>query len=253
MKSFLIKQIKEAGVLARENFRKPHSIQTKKHRNDLLTDTDLAVNDFLVARIRESYPDHGIISEEMPPEGEDKEYIWTIDPIDGTKNFATGIPVYCIIVGLLKDKEPIMGAIYLPETDELFFAEKGKGATLNEDPIHCSPHPTIEDSYGVSGAGHKPERSGVRKAFAKLSETTQFGVNAFSCTGAALAYAACGRRDWAVRVSAHLWDCAAAVVLLREAGCNVTTRSGEEWTWQDREVIAGNPSVHAELLELLAQ
>lgn len=249
MRDFAERIIKEAGKMAAKGFRSDMEQTTKRHRNDILTEYDTAINAYLVSEIQSTYPEHGIISEEMDAMGEDKEYVWTIDPIDGTKNFATGVPFYCILIGLLHNSDPVLGLTYAPETNELFIAEKGKGLTLNGEHVTSSEHSTLQDSYGISDAGYREDRIALRRAFTRLGDTHRFGVNAFSCTGLALASVAAGRRDWMARIGGSVWDYAPGVIQLREAGCIVSKLNGEPWDVSEKGIIGANPVLHAELVE----
>ncbi|MEK9157230.1 MAG: inositol monophosphatase, partial [Patescibacteria group bacterium] len=136
MNDFLKDIIKQGGAIAKDYFLKGVTFKTKSHLGDLVTVADQEVSDFLIKKIQEKYPDHGIYSEEQKDIlNPGSDYLWMIDPIDGTRNFANAIPMWCSMVALFYRKELIMSAVYNPLSDELFFAEKGKGASINGMPI----------------------------------------------------------------------------------------------------------------------
>ena len=154
MQEFLQKLVKEAGLLAKEFYKEGIVFETKVNESDLVTKGDQEVSNFVINKIREEYPEHGIISEEeKDPINPDAEYVWVIDPIDGTRNFANHIGVWCSMIGITKNGEPHIGAIYDPNNDELFFAEAGKGSFMNGERIRVRDYDNLEHCYLVFSNG----------------------------------------------------------------------------------------------------
>lgn len=248
MQNFIQEITREAGFILKDKFKKIGILRTKQNPADILTEADLAANEFLLEKIKAEYPDHGIISEELPEVKSDSGYVWTIDPLDGTSNFAREIPLFASMVSLMKDDDVILGCIYDPIHDEMFFAAKGEGAFLNGEKIKCAEKDSLEYTFGVFDACYKAEIdstviTGANRKKAKNSRYNSAGLSSV--------FTACGRRDWAILAGAYLWDYAPSSIILREAGCKVTNLAGEEWTIKDRDMIASNPNIHQELIEML--
>ena len=154
MDKFIRQIAKKAGAVALTRFGKDGALYLKtRNRLSVVTKADLLVEKIIISAIRKKYPDHGIISEESPRHKPDAEYVWIIDPIDGTLNFATGIPLFGTMVALAHRGQVILSAIHFPVTDELFFAKKGKGAYVNGKRVHCSRHREWSTSTGVGPSG----------------------------------------------------------------------------------------------------
>ena len=152
MKDFLRDITVRAGALSQEYFDKGVTHETKSAISDLVTEADIAVSDFLVKKISEQYPDHQITSEERDQSiNPGAEWEWVIDPIDGTRNFAMGVPLWAILVTVVYRGETFYAAAYNPVAGEMFMAEKGKGATMNDMPIKVGDKKSLEHSAGSFG------------------------------------------------------------------------------------------------------
>lgn len=256
MDMFLKQVIKEAGQIAKDYFLKGVTFKTKSHIGDLITVADNAVSDFLIAKIQESYPDHGIYSEEQDSIiNPNSDYLWMIDPIDGTRNFANAIPLWCNMVALFYKKELIMSALYNPLSDELFFAEKGKGATLNGMPIRVNDVDSFEYGYGaiVRGTYDMENPNAYQKEFARVSariaENTTVWMHNYGTMLLAV-YVATGAVDFYAANAGFDHDFAAPALICREAGALVTGIGGKDWERGMRDYIVANPKLHPKLLEL---
>lgn len=250
--STFIKSItKEAGDLTLEYFGNV-TTTSKANPGDVLTEADLASNKLITDAIHETYPDHGIISEETPDENTDAEYVWIIDPLDGTRNFASQTPLFGTIVGLARNREVIMGTVYIPFTKELFFAEKGKGAYLNDEPIQCSQKETLEYSFGVSSVNFKGPTLKVVRGIIAQGEKEKFWVSALGANAVSSAFTACGRRDWRVSTLGGVWDYAGPSIILKESGCKVTGLDGNDWTLDSKGLIAANPTLHSAVVSMVS-
>jgi myo-inositol-1(or 4)-monophosphatase len=252
IKSTLLKATKAAGLLIKEYAEKGFSINQKDGLNNPVTEADLASEDLIISIIRAEFPDHYILTEEAGNLPTDSNYKWIIDPIDGTVNFAHLIPLCCVSIGIEKDGEVIMGAIYNPFIDEFYFAEKGKGAFCNDKPIGVSAQKNVSLSCLVTGFPYTyvEEPNGALEVFARF---VRAGVSVRRLGSAAmdLCWVACGRFDGYFEQSLKPWDSAAGFLLVNEAGGKVTNFEGEPYSPYDKKIIATNGTIHDELFEWL--
>lgn len=254
MKEFMLSITREAGILTQSMFGKFGKVETKSGPLDVVTEADKASDQLFTDRITASLPDHGIISEELPAYQTDKDYVWVIDPIDGTLNYRTGIPSYAIIVALRYKNETIMSCVHNPVTGEFHTAEKGRGAYLNGGPIHCSNHETIESSLGLTNDAVSVLRKDMfSRALVSFKEKS-FWASSIGCTGVSCGLLADGRKHWYLcSGGGGIWDYAGTVLLLQESGCLVTDLEGKEWEYGTGPFIAANPILHRQLIKLFTQ
>lgn len=256
MEDFLKKIITEAGDLALDYFHKGVTFETKTHLSDLLTIADIKTSEFLVSKISEKYPTHMIRSEELAePVNGGAEYEWVIDPIDGTRNFANGIPMWCIIIALVHNGETELGAVYNPIASELFFAKKNHGATLNGLPIKVGEKNDFDFATAVfSRMPLKTEVYGEYidefKHFSdRLNRDTNTWIHQFGCM-LGFCYMASGGIDFSVQNAGLDHDYLAPVLIAREAGAVVTDCEGNEWKRGRQDLIGANPNLHPRVMEL---
>lgn len=252
IKSTLLKATKAAGLLIKEYAEKGFSINQKDGLNNPVTEADLASEDLIISIIRAEFPDHYILTEEAGNLPTDSNYKWIIDPIDGTVNFAHLIPLCCVSIGVEKDGEVLMGAIYNPFIDEFYFAEKGKGAFCNDKPIGVSAQKNVSLSCLVTGFPYTyvEEPNGALEVFARF---VRAGVSVRRLGSAAmdLCWVACGRFDGYFEQSLKPWDSAAGFLLVNEAGGKVTNFEGDDYSPYDKKIIATNGIIHDELFQWL--
>ncbi|MCF8342120.1 MAG: inositol monophosphatase [Chitinophagaceae bacterium] len=252
IKSTLLKATKAAGLLIKEYAEKGFSINQKDGLNNPVTEADLASEDLIISIIRAEFPDHYILTEEAGNLPTDSNYKWIIDPIDGTVNFAHLIPLCCVSIGVEKDGEVLMGAIYNPFIDEFYFAEKGKGAFCNDKPIGVSAQKNVSLSCLVTGFPYTyvEEPNGALEVFARF---VRAGVSVRRLGSAAmdLCWVACGRFDGYFEQSLKPWDSAAGFLLVNEAGGKVTNFEGDDYSPYDKKIIATNGTIHDELFQWL--
>ncbi len=251
MKDFIEHITKEAGALTRAYFGKVQNIQHKKDATDLVTEADFASHNYLVSAISQKFPNHKIISEEQENEELTDAPTWVIDPLDGTFHFATGTPMYVIMVCFIENKEVLFSCTYDPLQDEMFFAQKGKGAFLNGERIHCSSYDKINQGSGIIGWRMNPYYSSVLLSLYDIAKENKFHCAIISSAGYGAAQIAAGRRDWLLNLSCYLWDLAGISLLLSEAGCKVTNLSGKAWTVEDENLLCANETLHSELATFL--
>lgn len=253
MKNFLKTIITEAGRIAMEYKSRLVDVKVdRKSDKDLVTEADVAVENYLVGEIAKRYPDHGIVGEESGTHA-GNEYRWIIDPIDGTTSFVHDQPFFSISVALEKDGQTILAGVNAPALGELFIAEKGKGATLNDKPIHVSARDKLIDC--VLGTGFACVRQNLEHNnlpyFAKVVTAVR-GIRRYGSAAIDLSYVACGKLDGFWELNLKIYDIAAGVLIVTEAGGVVTDFAGKTDN-QPFETLATNGKIHTELSEMLMQ
>jgi len=255
MLSQILRQAAEAGAeQLRHYFNNPElKIAVKSGGiNDLVTEADHASDKAIIEVIRSHYPDHFILSEETGNVPTNSEYKWIIDPIDGTINFAQGIPICCVSIGLEKDGEMILGCVHAPFLNEIYFAGKGKGATLNGMPISVSKKDDLKHTCLVTGFPYSylDSPNGPLQVFERFIRK---GVPVRRLGSAAidLCWVAAGRFDGFYEHSLKAWDSAAGFLIVEEAGGRVTDFTGEHYSPYQPHICATNGLIHDELLEVV--
>jgi len=225
-------------------------ISNKEGINNLVTEVDHASEKVIIETIKKNFPNHHILSEECGDLVQDSEYKWIIDPIDGTVNFAHRIPICCISIGVEHNKKMVLGTIYNPFLNELFVAEKGRGATLNDKAIGVSKKEKVENACLVTGFPYTylDEPNGPLQVFERFIRR---GVPVRRLGSAAidLAWVACGRFDGFYEHKLQAWDSAAGFLMVEEAGGKVTDLKGSEYSPYQPGIIASNGIIHDELAQ----
>ncbi len=195
------------------------TISNKEGVNNLVTEADHAADKAIQNVIKKSFPDHGIVSEETAEKITDSEFKWIIDPIDGTVNFANGIPICCVSIGLEQNGKMLMGAVYNPIFKEFYFAEKGKGATLNEKKISVSNKTEVLRSCLVTGFPYTylDQPNGPLQVFERLIRRG-IPVRRLGSAAIDLCWVAAGRFDGFYEHQLNAWDSAAGFIIVEEAG-----------------------------------
>ncbi|WP_212000432.1 inositol monophosphatase family protein [Chitinophaga sp. HK235] len=252
LKSTLLKATEASGKILQQYFNGHFEVSSKSTVNDLVTEADKKSEAVIIEVIRSAYPDHFILSEEVGEIKTDSAIKWIIDPIDGTVNFANGIPICCVSIGVEKEGEMILGAVYNPFMNELFVAEKGKGATLNDKPIHVSTKTNVATSCLVTGFPYKWEES-ENDPLNVLSNVIKQGIPVRRLGSAAidLCWVASGRFDGFWEHHLQPWDSAAGYLLVEEAGGKVTDFSGNKYSPYQKQILATNGHIHSELKDLI--
>jgi myo-inositol-1(or 4)-monophosphatase len=243
---------REAGAILRARFGQPHDVRFKG-AIDMVTEADQAAEELIAARIRERYPTHDLLGEEGSRGATaDSPFRWVVDPLDGTTNFAHGLPHFAVSIALEHRGAAIVGVVFDPMRDELFLAARGLGATRNDMPIHVSAAGQLIQSLLVTGFSYNFER---RARQADLWRDFLVRVQAIRQTGSAalnLAYIAAGRLDGYWERGIAPWDVAAGALLVSEAGGTVTDLRGGSFHSDEGELVASNGAIHADLLEIIA-
>jgi len=249
--SIAILAAKKAGLLLRKKLGQKRKV-TYKGAINLVTEMDLVSEKVIVSTLRRYYPNHSILAEEKEARQEISPFRWIIDPLDGTTNYAHSFPIFCVSIALEKGKEVILGVVYDPMRDELFLAEKGKGAHLNGKKIHVSSTPKLSQTLLATGFPYDLRESLVNN----FDHFQNFALRVHAvrrCGSAALdlCYVAAGRFDGFWEMKLGPWDLAAGSLMVREAGGKVTNFSGENLGLDGQHVLASNGKIHREMIDLL--
>jgi myo-inositol-1(or 4)-monophosphatase len=226
------------------------TISNKEGINNLVTEADHAADKAIQEVIKKSFPDHGIVSEETAEKITESEFKWIVDPIDGTVNFANGIPICCVSIGLEQNGKMLMGAVYNPILKEFYFAEKGKGATLNDKKISVSNKTEVLRSCLVTGFPYTylDQPNGPLQVFERLIRKG-IPVRRLGSAAIDLCWVAAGRFDGFYEHQLNAWDSAAGFIIVEEAGGKVTDLKGATYSPYQPGIIATNGIIHDELLE----
>jgi myo-inositol-1(or 4)-monophosphatase len=250
---FTAEVAREAGGILRERYGQPHVVRFKG-TIDLVTEADQASEAHIAARLRDAFPDHDLLGEEgTRGNGDASPYRWVIDPLDGTTNFAHGLPTFAVSIGLEEAGVPIVGAVYDPMRDELFVARRGGGATLNGAPLRVSATEDLISSLLATGFSYD---FGRRSHQAETWRDFLTRVQAIRQTGSSalnLCYIAAGRLDGYWERGIAPWDVAAGALLVTDSGGAVSDFHGERFQSDKREIVASNGVLHSHLLDVIAQ
>lgn len=252
LKTTLINAVRAgAGELSRF-FNKSFTVKNKEGINNLVTEADHASEKAILDVIKKEFPDHYILSEEAGEIVQDSKYKWIIDPIDGTVNFAHGIPLCCVSIGVEHEGEMVMGAVYNPIMNELFFAEKGKGATLNDHKIKVSEKQSVLTACLVTGFPYTylDMPNGPLQIFEKLIRKG-IPVRRLGSAATDLCWVAAGRFDGFYEHKLEAWDSAAGYLIVQEAGGKVTDFDGKKFSPYQPHVLATNDKIHEEMLAII--
>ncbi|NIG52152.1 inositol monophosphatase family protein [Chitinophaga sp. Cy-1792] len=252
LKATLLKATEAGAQILKQYFNGAFEVSSKSSLNDLVTEADKKSEKAIIEVIRQAFPDHFILSEEAGAIPSQSNVKWIIDPIDGTINFANGVPICCVSIGVEKDGEMILGAVYNPFMNEFFFAEKGKGATLNDKPIHVSKNGNFDQCLLVTGFPYNWEES-ANNPMVVLERLVKKGLPVRRLGSAAidLCWVACGRFDGFYEHSLQAWDSAAGFLIVEEAGGKVTDFSGNYYSPYQKTILATNGHIHQALQDLV--
>ncbi len=222
---------------------------------NLVTEADLLAEKTIIEQIKLQFPTHSFLGEEAAKAAINEDNLWVIDPIDGTNNFAHGIPHIGISIAYCQKGIPVVGVVYQPFSREMFSAIKNEGATLNDRKISVSKAKNISESVIVTGF-HYDFGSHITdslKAIEVLIQKNCHGIRRFGAASMDLCYVACGRFDGYYELKLCPWDFAAGMLIVKEAGGITRNLFGEELTLNDYKLIATNPQIYEELKEILTE
>jgi myo-inositol-1(or 4)-monophosphatase len=251
-KLFAMDLARKSGALLKEKFNQKHEIHYKGEIN-LVTEADKMSEDLIITAISRNFPDHGILSEESPVINGAGKLRWIIDPLDGTTNYAHGYPVFCVSIALEKEGEVILGVVYDPMREEMFVAQRGEGAYLNDNKIAVSPIKDISRSLLATGFPYDIRDS--KENNLNYFNAMAINVQAIRRAGAAaldLAHLAAGRFDGFWELKLKPWDTAAGCLLVTEAGGVISDIAGQKWQLQSPSLLASNGLIHEQMIQVLS-
>ncbi len=251
-REFAERVAREAGaeILRRYRVGGQSDVRTKGRPRDLVTETDGASEALILAAIRREFPGDGIVAEESSPAEIRGGRVWIVDPLDGTVNFAHGVPLFSVSIGLAVDGVPVAGCVHAPYLRETYSAAAGEGATLNGEPVRVSAEADLSKALLCTGFAYK--RNEVEENnldnFVRM-ELLARGVRRLGSAALDLAFVACGRFDGFWELWLSPWDVCAGIVLVREAGGVVTEIGGESDPLFGDSILAAGPALHTVLRE----
>ncbi len=233
-------------------FNKQFTIHNKEGVNNLVTEADHASERAIIGVIQKHFPGHQVLGEESGEIIGDAGYKWIVDPIDGTVNFAHGIPLNCVSIAVEHNGEIVMGAVYNPHLNELFFAEKKQGAYLNDQPIQVSKQDKTLHACLVTGFPYLyiSEPNGPLEVFERFVRKA-VPVRRLGSAAIDLCWVACGRFDGFYEHKLEPWDSAAGYLIVEEAGGRVTDHQGKTFSVYQHKVLATNGKIHDEMADII--
>ena len=250
MKKFIINLTKKTGLEVLKRFHSDKTFKIKS-KSQIVTATDFLADRIIVSALKKKFPGHKILSEESGANQKKSDYLWVVDPIDGTTNYSIGSPLFAVQLALFYKNQPVISCAYAPALDELYFAEKGKGFYLNNKKMRVSDTADLEKSFFLFCHGSK--QKDIKRAMKIYSQAKLKTLDSRQLGTAALetGFVACGRTDCIVIPGANVWDVGPGVLFIREAGGKVTDFSGKGWNLNSYDLVASNGKIHSQLLKLL--
>ncbi len=241
-----------AGALVRERFGTSNHVHQKEDHS-LVSEVDIVAHEYIMKELRHAFPDHATLSEESPgalhTEIETKP-TWVIDPLDGTSNFLSHIPLFAVALALIENGQTRVGVIYDPIHDELFAAEKGKGTTLNGASVFVSKKDAPRGAVLFAGRGYKKHDQGRHANIISALERQTTYFRRLGSATIMLAYVACGRADTVILTGNNPWDTLAGAFLIEEAGGQISDYCGHPWKHTSEDLVATNGIMHPKLIEI---
>ncbi|HKY26931.1 MAG TPA: inositol monophosphatase family protein [Pyrinomonadaceae bacterium] len=259
MLNFAIQTAREAGAILIDRLGRAIQV-SHKGDIDLVTEADLAAEKFIIERVRSYFPRHAILAEESGDSEDEATLIpgksvwkWIIDPLDGTTNYSHGYPCFCVSIGVERAGRIEIGVIYDPTRDEVFAAERGQGATMNDRRIRVSEIEDLNRAMLCTGFPYNVrERPNFARDFTNFTMQAQ-AVRRDGSAALDLAYVACGRFDGFWEDGLNAWDVAAGVLLIEEAGGRVTDYEGDRLDIYTPKVLASNGLIHEAMMRVLRE
>ena len=250
----MIKVCRRAAKILIRDFGEIENLQVSvKGPGNFVTASDKKVEKIIIEELQKARPTYSILSEEAGKINNDESFKWIIDPIDGTANFLHGIPHFAISIGLEHDGEIICGIIYDPIKDEMFIAEKGNGAYVNNKRMRVSSRSKLENCIICTG-GHKKDskdRESTLEEYKKFSSRVFIPIRKLGSASLDMAYVAAGRYDGYWQKDLNYWDIAAGIVLVKESGGFVSDFNGENQYVKNKTILVTNSKINKEMMEVL--
>jgi myo-inositol-1(or 4)-monophosphatase len=248
----IIEIAKEAGQVVRDGFGKNLDIEFKTNESNLVTQIDKASEKKIIDFVHKEFPSHGILAEESGASNDPSEYLWVIDPLDGTTNFAHGFPIFSVSIGVQKNGITVAGVVYDVMRDTIYSAESGGGAYSNNKKINVSPNDKLQRALLVTGfpynIAENPENAFER--FISLTKASR-GMRRLGSAAIDFCYVANGVFDGFWEVYLHPWDICAGKLILEEAGGIVSDFKGEPIDIFSNKILASNKHIHDQMLEVI--
>jgi myo-inositol-1(or 4)-monophosphatase len=251
MKEFMVDLAQKAGSVLMNNFKiDKELLNVRSTAKEVVTKYDKEVDQLIIKQIRKTYPSHSLLTEESGHHVADPDWLWIVDSLDGTGNFANQNPFFSVCLALMHKGELYLGVIYAPAINEFYLAERGKGAYLNQKRIHVSNIKKQEKSYLFYCEGGNKDR--IRTG-AILNEIypKAIDIRKLGSAGLETAWVAAGRGEAYFTTKIEPWDVAPGVLLVSEAGGQVTDFRGNPWKSECGDFLFSNGEIHSTLLELL--
>lgn len=241
----------KAGSLLKENLGRDITIEMKG-AVDIVTEMDILAENLIINELKDVCPECGILTEESIEQKSQSSYRWIIDPLDGTTNYAHGYPVFCVSIAMERDGDVVFAVVYNPMLNELFTAEKGSGAYLNNQRIYVSKKESLNASLLATGFPYdiRTSKNNNLNHFANFAVRAQ-AIRRAGSAALDLCYVACGRFDGFWELKLKPWDVAAAGLIINEAGGTVSDFKGSRFSVFSQETLASNGIIHKEMLEVL--
>ena len=249
-KKYAIESAIKAGLFIKSRLGKSRIVGYKGDIN-LVTDVDKKAEAIIINYLKKKFSDYSFLAEEGGGKTAKKGYKWVIDPLDGTTNFAHGFPFFCVSVALEKDGKAILGVVYDPMREELFYAEESKGAYLNRKKIHVSKTRKLKKSLLATGFAYnfkKAERSNIENFLSFMLSSR--AIRRAGSAALDLCYVACGRFDGFWELGLHPWDTAAGSLIVKQAGGRVTKLDGSPYSHYNKELLSSNGIIHNEMVNV---
>jgi len=244
-----VQAAKQAGDFLWDNFGKVSNIERKGDR-DFATNLDKEAEKIIIKKVKDKFKDHGIIAEESGRENIDRDYLWIIDPLDGTHNFMRNIDIFGVSIGVVYKQEFVAGVIYMPKDKELYTGEKGSGAYKNGKKISVSSNSSLKECSISFDSSIRYSPEVMLKTLGKLAKEV-FNVRMLGSSARILSYVAEGKLDFAVEFHDRPWDFAGGVSIIEEAGGKLTTLKGEPLTYKSIGYIASNKAVYGKVSKIV--
>lgn len=262
MKDTLYRALHEAGDILKNYFGKISEYKTKESQSSIVTVADLEAEKKIMQIIAQKFPNHNLIGEETGFYNRNSEFTWVVDPLDGTSNFAAGLPWFGIIICLLKNFEPVMAGCFIPVQNQIYFAEKGKGATLNDSKISISGETELKNilvAYSLDFSEIHGKTEQETRIISRLVQHVR-NLRATNCI-LDFCYTADGKLGACINQTTKIWDIAGPALIIQEAGGNVSDIYGDkiEFTVDEKTyvrnftIVCSNKTLHPKVIELINQ
>lgn len=249
IKKAVLAAAEKAGQMIKKEYDRFNRLDVMlKSHHEILTKVDLMSQEIIIREIRKHFPGHDLVAEEQVNIKNYSEYAWYIDPLDGTTNFSIHNPLWSISLALARQGELIFGLVYAPMLNEIYLAQAGQGARLNGEKLHVSG---VSQGKVINTFCHGSAAADIKRAlvYYRRQKLSQLDCRQLGSAALELAYVAGGRTDSFLAPGVKVWDVAAGVLLVREAGGKVTDFKGRDWRLGEANIAASNGKVHAQILK----